>query len=310
MLRAGVVGVGNMGKNHARAYSELENVNLVAVADIDINVAEAVAKEFSCGAYKDYNRMLASEDLDIVSIAVPTKLHAKVAIDTIDAKVHTLVEKPISDNLEDAKKIIRAAKENGVKLAVGHIERFNPAVAELKRIIVSGGLGKTSSILAKRVGYFPTSPVSVNVIIEAGVHDIDIFNYILDKLPVGVYAHGGKAGSGEFKEDYANVLLDYGDVGALLEVNWITPLKIRRLEVTGSLAFAELDYISQNLVVHRNKVPHAEKIIIQKQEPLRLELEHFSECITNDKTPLNDGESAYNALEIAHKAVESLNKKA
>jgi len=315
MLNAAVIGVGNMGKHHARVFSNLRGVCLTAVSDIDSNVVKRVAGNFDCKAYTDYEEMIKNENLDIVSVVVPTKLHAKIAIDTVKAGIHTIVEKPIADTLENAKKIILAARENKVKLSVGHIERFNPAVSELKKLVTAGKLGKISSIMAKRVGYFPSTPIDVNVLIEVGIHDIDIFNYILGKLPTGVYASGGKTESEKFKEDYVNVLLDYNDVSALLEVNWITPLKIRRLEVTGSKAFAELNYISQDLVVHhvnKSSIQGSkriyEKIEIVKREPLKLELEHFAECVLKDRVPLNDGESAYHALNIAHKAIEFLNK--
>ena len=315
MLNAAVIGVGNMGRHHARVYSEIRGVKLVALSDINIDSTRELAIKFGCRAYRDYREMIKNESLDMVSIVVPTKLHKRVSMDTIGAGIHTLVEKPIADNTKDAKDIVLAARNNGVKLAVGHIERFNPAVTQLKKLVASGSLGKISSIMAKRVGYFPSAPIDVNVLIEVGIHDIDIFNYILGGLPEVVYASGGQASAGKHKEDYVNVLLGYNGVSALLEVNWITPLKIRRLEVTGSEAFAELDYISQDLVVHHVNKSSAhdskriyETINIVKKEPLKLELEHFSECIVNNKTPLNDGKSAYEALRIAQKAIEFLNK--
>jgi len=301
MLSVGVIGVGNMGKNHARVYSKLENAKLVAVSDIDIKLAKSVAEKFGCKYYKNYNEMLEKENLDIVSIVVPTKLHEKVAIDAISNSINTLVEKPISDNIKSARKIIHAAKKYRVKLAVGHIERFNPAVTELKKIIESGDIGKIFSISAKRVGYFPTNKVYTNIIIEVGIHDIDIFNYLLKKLPSKIYTHCGKTNLKISQEDYANILFEYGDVSATLEVNWVTPIKIRRLEVTGSDAFVALDYITQDLNIFQNKTI-GKKIAIQKQEPLKLELKHFSECVINDTMPLNDGESSCNALKVAIEA--------
>lgn len=314
MLKAGVIGVGSMGELHARVYYELENIELTAVADINPTAVKAISTRFGCKAYKDYKNMIEKENLDIVSIGAPTELHKSISIDTMNAGVHTLVEKPISDNLDDAREIIDAAKENGVKLAVGHIERFNPAVVELKRLVAVGRLGNISSVLAKRVGYFPENPLDINVLIEVGVHDIDIFNYILGKLPAVVYACGGKATQGKFREDYANVLLDYNGVSALLEVNWITPLKIRRLEVTGSKAFANLDYISQDLFVHQRDYSSGgiktirERVHVKKQEPLKLELRHFGECVLNNKRPINSGEAGYNAIKIAHDAIDFLNR--
>jgi UDP-N-acetylglucosamine 3-dehydrogenase len=321
VLNAAVIGVGSMGRHHARVYHELKNTRLAAASDISPEAVKDISDKFGCTAYTDYKKMFKNEKLDIVSVVVPTELHKKISIDAASAGINVLVEKPISHDLEDAKKIIGAAKENGVKLAVGHIERFNPAVIELKRMVADGEFGKISSVLAKRVGYFPTNPIDINVIIEMGIHDIDIFNYILEKLPAVIYACGGKSNRENFGEDYANILLDYNGVSALLEVNWITPLKIRRLEITGSDKFAVVDYITQDLVVHEGRYEdggkyssesklkaRSQKIEIQKREPLKLELGHFAECILKDKEPINDGKSAYDALKIAKDAIDFLNK--
>ena len=150
-LRAGVIGVGAMGKNHARLYSELFDVELIGVADVNENLATSIAQSYGCKPFADYKDLL-NENLDALSIVVPTTLHKKVALDAITKGINVLVEKPIADTVENADEIIKVARQKGVKLMVGHVERFNPAIIKLKELIDSGLLGKVVSISAKRVG--------------------------------------------------------------------------------------------------------------------------------------------------------------
>ena len=134
-MNAAVIGVGNMGQHHARNYSEITGVNLVAVADIDPTIGEPLAKRFNSAYYKNYQEMLEKEKIDVVTIAVPTKYHKKVALDCINKKINILLEKPIAGSVSEAKEIVAAAKTKGVKFTVCHIERFNPAVLKLKEMI-------------------------------------------------------------------------------------------------------------------------------------------------------------------------------
>ena len=139
-LRVGVIGVGAMGKNHARLYSELPGVELLGVSDVNETLAASVAQSYGCKPFADYNDLL-KEDLDGLSIAVPTTLHKQVALDAIQKGINVLMEKPIADTVENADEIIKAAREKGVKLMVGHVERFNPAIIKLKELIDNGLLG-------------------------------------------------------------------------------------------------------------------------------------------------------------------------
>jgi UDP-N-acetylglucosamine 3-dehydrogenase len=320
-IKTAVIGVGNMGRYHARAYSQLKNASLVAVSDINEKIGKKVAKEFNCQYYKDYNKMLDKENIDAVSIVVPTKLHKKVALDVIKSKTHLLIEKPIALTTAEAQEIIKAAKKAKVKLTVGHIERFNPAIKALKDIIKKGDLGKITSIIAKRVGMFPPQIKDANVIIDLAVHDIDIFNYLLDKQPPEVFAKGRKTLTNH-REDSAEIFLSYDGISGFIQVNWITPVKIRTLSVTGSKGYAELNYITQKLELYQSRYkkrvdnfgefvikfgePIRKEIKINKKEPLLCELESFAESIRKNKTPLVTGEDGLKALIIAEKAVESL----
>lgn len=322
MVNAAVIGIGNMGKNHARVYSELSGVNLVSIADVDERSME-IARKLGCEFYSDYAEMLKSEDIDAISIAVPTKLHKKVALDCINAGKHVLVEKPIAESVDSAQKIISAAEKGRRVLMVGHIERFNPAVQKLKQIIRKGKLGEITSIIARRVGIFPPQIKDANVILDLAVHDIDVFGYLLEKQPLEVFAKAGRALNGT-REDHAMILLNYGATTCLSHVNWITPVKIRNLAVTGTKGYAELNYISQDLKIYQSVyeraydsfgdfvvkfgMPQEMNIKVVKEEPLKVELGHFVSCVKNGSEPIASGRDALLALRLSLCALESYRK--
>lgn len=323
MLNVAVIGLGNMGKNHARTYTEIDKVKLTAISDIDEEKGISTAEKYNCKYYKDYKEMIQKEKIDIISIVVPTKYHEKIAIDAIEKGINVLVEKPIADTVEGAEKIIKKAKEKKVKLAVGHIERFNPAVQKLKQIIDEGKLGQIISIIAKRVGLFPPQIKDANVIIDLAVHDIDIIGYLLGKKPDEIYSNAGRALINE-REDYAEIFLKYENVTGFIQVNWITPIKIRTLSVTGTKGYAELDYITQELVLYESNhkkdyetfgeivlfsKPNKLEIKIEKGEPLKLELLNMIEAVEKNKQPLVTGEVGLEALKIAMKVLDKIKEK-
>jgi len=321
MTKVAVIGLGNMGKHHARNYALIPEVELVAVCDINKELANSTAKKFSCKAYYDYAEMLEKESLEAVSIAVPTHLHKKVALDCLQKGLHLLIEKPIAAKIEDAQEIIAAAHEKKVILQVGHIERFNPAVQKLKEIIQEGKLGEVSSIIARRVGAVPVQVRDANVIIDLAVHDIDIINYLFAAQPEKVMANIGKAMI-EKREDYAEIFLKYGKKSGFIQVNWITPIKIRNLSVTGSKGYAELNYVTQELVIYESNytkevvdeygdyvikfgVPNKTQVGVENNEPLLLELSSFIHCLKKGCTPLVTGEMGLQALKIALEVMEN-----
>ena len=134
-LNVGVIGVGNMGKHHARVYSEIEGVDLVAVVDADKNNGRRIARKFNCRYYDNISKLLAAENLDAATIAVPTSMHKDVALACIDHGVPVLIEKPIAESIASAQKIIKQSEKTNVAVCVGHIERFNPVVARLKNLV-------------------------------------------------------------------------------------------------------------------------------------------------------------------------------
>ena len=309
MLRVGVVGVGNMGYHHARVYSELARegkVELVGVADANLERAKEVAKEFDTIPYADY-KDLAKKELDAVSIAVPTSLHRQVALEFIENGISVLVEKPIAESIESAQEIIRASERNKVTLMVGHIERFNPAVLKLKEILNNALLGEVLTTTAKRVGPLPPQIKDVGVIIDLAVHDIDVMKFLFEEKIQKVYAKTGNAKHPAKVEDYAIIMLSFSNgKSGVVETNWLTPHKIRKLTVIGTEGIAELDYISQKFIIYNEEWIMEAKI--EKREPLRNELEHFVKCIERGNKPLVSGEEGLLTLKVAIKALESAEK--
>jgi UDP-N-acetylglucosamine 3-dehydrogenase len=303
-IRVGVIGVGAMGKHHPRIYSEMKEVELVGVADVNERAAAEVAAEYDTAAFTDCERLLKT-DLDAVSIAVPTSLHKDIALKAANYGVHMLIEKPIAESLESADAIIDAARCEHLKLMVGHIERFNPAILKLKELISAGELGQVLSISCRRVGPYPPRIRDVGIIIDLAVHDIDAISYLYGKRAMNVYTIAGN--SFHTKEDHASILLQYEDKkSGIVETNWLTPHKIRKLTITGTGGVAHADYLEQSLEIwEEGEVMEVE---IEKREPLKNELEHFLHVIVNDEEPSPSGEEGKYALEVALSAIKSYEK--
>lgn len=317
-LNSAVIGVGKMGRNHARVYSEISN--LVAVCDLDEKVGDEIANKYNCKYYKDYKTMLKENKIDVVSIAVQTHLHKKIAMDVIDLGVDLLIEKPIATTVKDALEIIKAAEGKKVKLTVGHIERFNPAVVKLKEIIKNKELGEINTIMSRRVGVAGSAITYENVILDLAIHDIDIFNYLLETEPKSFYCLLGKSLHKD-REDYADILFKYGKTNAFLQVNWLTPIKIRILNITGTKGYAELNFITQELKLYKNSYttdyndfgefvikfghPHEQAVQIEKKEPLKFQLESFLKYIQDGSPQVM---SPHDSLLAVRLAVDILEK--
>jgi len=317
MLKVAVIGVGSMGSNHVRVLSQI--ADLKAVCDLNEEVGKSVAKEYGCKYYKSPKDLLEKENLDAVSIVVPTKDHLAVAKFVLEQGVNVFLEKPIATNVKEASKLIEVASKSDKKFMIGHIERFNPAVLELKKIIENQELGRIISLSARRVGISPPKTRGSSVITDLAIHDVDIFNFLLNRLPSKSACLYGSALNNGAAQDYAEILLRYGVANASIQVNWLTPLKIRKLHVTGELGYADLDYIKQELTIFRNNYsrdydesgevvirfgnPTKVDVKVEKMEPLMLELQHFLNCVEHNKEPSVSARDALNALSI----LENLN---
>ena len=324
-LNAAVIGVGAMGKNHARVYSELDGAELAAVADVNEDIAKKVADKNNCSFYVDYVEMLAKEDLDVVSIVVPTKYHTKVALDCIEKDVNILMEKPISDTLDNARKILDSVGKQKIKFMVGHVERFNPAVIELKKRLEKNELGRIFRISSRRIGPFPERIRDVGVIIDLATHDLDIMRCLTGSEVDHVYAEAERRIHTSHEDLLSGIVKFENDVVGVLDVNWLTPEKIRDLSIIGEKGMFVVEYILQELLFYENIEAKKEEysysdilmgvtegdvvdIRIKKKEPLKAELEAFINCVREDSDPPVSGEDGYKALELAYKLIESSEK--
>ncbi len=305
-MRVGVIGAGAMGQNHIRTYSQMGGVELVGIADIDKNRIEALSKQYNTEGFLDYRDLL-QRDLDAVSVVVPTTMHRRVALEVIGRGTNLLVEKPIADTVENAEAIVQAAEKKGVKIMVGHIERFNPAVMKMKELIDSGELGKIVSVNTRRVGPYNPRIRDVGVILDIGVHDIDIISYLLGSQVSEVYAIAGA--DIHSQEDHASIMLRFGENKAgIVETNWLTPHKARQFTVIGTGGVGYGDYMNQTVFIHDKEWVKEAKV--DKMEPLRNELEHFMKYCQNGYSKIPTGEDGINALKVALASIESYKTKA
>lgn len=319
-LRTAVIGVGIMGRNHARVYSELPDVELVGVADMDHDAATQVVTRYGGKAYADYIQLLDKQRPDAVTIAVPTEDHLEVALQVIQRGIHLLIEKPIAYSVEQAQQIINAAQAANVVLTVGHIERFNPAVIELKRRLEHGDLGRVFQIDARRQSPFPARVKDVGVVIDLAVHDVDIMRYISGSEITRVFAETERR-IHSTQEDLMTGLLRMQD-GAVgtLTINWLTPTKIRELYVTGERGMFRVDYLLQDLYYFENATTSGSewetirtlrgvsegqmtRYVVAKKEPLRAELEHFIAAVRQETSVMVTGLDGLKALALAQALV-------
>jgi len=310
-MKVAVIGAGVMGKNHARVLSSLNK--LAGIVDVDENAARDVAHRYNVEWSKDADGL----EFDAAVIATPTVYHYKIAKELIEKGKHVLVEKPFTQSIEDGENLIDLAKEMGVVLAVGHIERFNPIVEFFKNM---NNQKELITINAKRVSGFPTRIRDVGVILDLGVHDIDVFRYLVGEI-AQVYARGGKIKHEKY-EDHAALLFTFKNgKSGYIETNWLTPKKIRKLWLTYTDKYAEGDYIGQWIEISSGKLGYDEfdtyniqvdlnirRINLKREEPLKRELVNFIDAVENRKKPLVTGEDGLAAVKVAKAALESLEK--
>lgn len=320
-LRYAVVGTGVMGRNHVRTVHDMPELDLVAVCDANLEAATAIAKPFGSPAYDDLQRMLAETRIDAVSICVPTTRHLEVARQCMERGVHVLVEKPIAPSVEEGRELQRLARQHNVQMMVGHIERFNPAVRVVKEMLVRGDLGRVVTLIARRVGVFPPQIRDANIAVDLAIHDLDIVNYLLEELPVEVIA-GKSRNHIALREDSVEFFLRYPSATAYVQANWITPVKIRKLQITGTEGYLEMDYITQKVQFYKSNYdkfrntddeiegftdyvlkymePDLVELSPAKREPLKEEIRFFAESIKSGEPISSD--YAIDALVMALQA--------
>jgi len=302
-LGIAVIGAGFWGRNHARNLKELNETHLVAVCDKDVAKAKAVAELFGVEAYSDSRKMLKRKDVEAVTVCTWSTNLAAETKKVLKAGKHVLVEKPMANNVQEARKIVDLAKKNQRHLMVGFLMRFIPGVQRIKEAVEKGEIGTLVYATARRVSQWPERIGDVGVVKDLAIHDFDIVRYLFNDDPVEVYAKAGNFRHKKF-EDHAQILVTFEQkTTALIEANWLTPYKIRKLIVTGSEAIMTLDYITQEITIETAGQTVAPRYEVK--EPLKLELQHFASSILNDKEPIISGIDGLKALQIAEAALKS-----
>ena len=318
--RVAVIGVGSMGRNHARVFSDMEDVDLVAVSDSDPETLETIAARYHSKPYADYKKLLANESLDIVTVAVPTRLHLQVAEDVINRGVSLLIEKPLSSTVEDGRRILEMANANGVTLGVGHVERFNPVVSMLKSNLDEGNLGRVFQITIRRFGPFPQRTMDVGIFLDLATHDIDIMYYLTGAEVQRVSAESAQLLPTKH-EDLGVGLIRFtnGVIGVLIE-NWLSPTKVRDIVVNGERGMFVADFLSQDLFFYENDYTSSgweslqvfrgvsegnmTRYQLNREEPLKLELEAFVRSVLNEEPFLVSGEDGLRAMQVAQQMAD------
>src|SRR5215813_8654203 len=298
LLRVGVVGVGVMGSNHARVLADLAGVKLAGIVDPDRKQRDFVSNALGCPGYGDIEGLL-SAGIDALTIAAPTHLHIELAMAAIERSVHVMVEKPIASSVEEGNAIIAAARRAGITLMVGHVERFNPAVAAIKDAIREEDI---LSIAITRVGPFPPRMSNVGVVIDLAVHDIDLIRWFTDSEIVDVQPQLASAMAE--REDIA--LLQFRTASGVLahiNTNWITPFKARNVTVATRDKYIMRDLLTRQVTECFGFQPDGSysmrHLSVGHAEPLRSELLAFLRAVRSGDAPAVTGEEAVASLEIA-----------
>jgi UDP-N-acetylglucosamine 3-dehydrogenase len=297
------VGVGVMGSNHARVFADLPGVRLVGVADPDGKQRDFVSRALGCTAFSGVEPLLAA-GVDAVTIAAPTHLHRELALCCIEQGVHVLVEKPIAPSVEEGRAIIAAARQAGVALMVGHVERFNPTVEAIKDAICEEDI---LSIAITRVGPFPPRMSNVGVVIDLAVHDIDLIRWFTDSEIAEVQPQLSNAIAE--REDIA--LLQFRTTSGVLahiNTNWLTPFKARNVTIATRNKYVMGDLLTRQVTECFGFQPDGSysmrHLSVGHAEPLRAELQAFVAAIRDAREPAVTGEEGVASLEIAIRCLE------
>lgn len=321
-LKAAVIGVGAMGQHHARVYTQIAQTQLVGVADASESNGARIAAQYNVPAYTDYRALLETERPDIVSVVVPTRYHREVAEQVMEAGAHVLVEKPIAATVEEGVALIQKAQSLNRSLMVGHIVRFSPVIQALKAHLDAGELGRIFQIVCRRVGPFPARIRDVGVVVDLAPHDLDVMRFISGDDPVRVYAETEQQIHTEYEDLFTAQLRFRRGFTGFLEINWLTPMKVREVVVLGEKGMFRADDLTQDLYFYENAEANGQgwghlnmlkgvsegkmtRYPIKSYEPLRAELEAFANAVVNQTPVPVSGEDGLAALRLALALVES-----
>ena len=305
LIRVAVVGVGGFGRNHVRVWRELEGAELVGVIDTNAERAREVATEFGTKVISDLDALTA-EHVDAVSLAVPTKQHAAVGCRLLDLGMDVLVEKPMAASLEEADRLIAAAKRSDRVLQIGHVERFNPAVAAAQKIV-----SRPMFFEVHRLGIFTPRSLDIDVVYDVMIHDLDILLSLVPSTVVDLKAVGIPVITDKVDIAHARVEFDTGTV-ANITASRVSTERVRKMRFFQEHEYISLDFARQDALRIRVKPggiqPEIgfEKLPAAQEEPLHAELRAFLESVRTRKTPVVDGAAGRRALELADRVMAGI----
>lgn len=322
-LKVAVVGAGSMGMNHLRVLNDLngEQIQLVGVAEMHEPTLQNAVRRFHLAGYTDYRQMVEETKPDLVAVVVPTHMHFKVASHLLERGINVLIEKPITSTIDEALTLVELARRHTAKIAVGHIERFNPAIIQLKRRLVAGELGQIFHLHARRLGPFPPRIRDVGVTLDLATHDIDVMRYLADAEVEQVYAETQHRIHSTHEDLLLGILHFSNDAIGMLDVNWLTPTKVRELSITGEKGMYLVNYLTQDVYFYENDYTPTTwdalrsisgvsegtmtRLKVHKMEPLRLEYEDVIAAIRNDTEPTVTGEDGIAVLKVVLQLAEA-----
>ncbi len=308
-IRVGIIGVGNMGQHHTRVLSFMKDVQLVGVADLNVDRGIDTASKYRVRFFEDYHDLL--PHVDAVCVAVPTRLHHDVGMTCLNAGVHVLIEKPIAASIAEAESLVNAAATAQKILQVGHIERFNPAFAELSKVLKAEQL---LALEAHRMSPYSQRANDVSVVLDLMIHDIDLLLELAASAVVKLTASGSRAEDSGYLDYVTATLVFANGIVATLTASKVTHKKIRRIVAHCQSSLTEADFLNNEILIHRQTTANCmtdygqvlyrqdgliEKVYTSNIEPLHAELEHFVSCVRGGNQPSVGGEQALKALRLA-----------
>mgnify|MGYP001119691673 FL=1 len=320
-IKVAVIGAGMMGKNHMKTYKSLNGVELVGVYDIFPEAAKAAAETFGIRAFSSMEEV--AENVDAVSVVTTSVTHADVGEFFLNKGIHCMMEKPLACTEEECQRLISAAAKNNVVLLVGHIERFNPAVEQMGKLL--SDTSKIRSLTAQRMSAASGRITDVDVSMDLMIHDVEVIQSLVKSPVVNIQAASVKTKESPMGKDYITALLEFENgATANITASRITQARVRTLTVTTDTNYIDMDFINQSINVHsQGRMPYVnpenipewmnyglkgsvEQLFIPTNQPLSAELNHFLSCVRGETTPRITGQNALDALRVIWKIQEKL----
>lgn len=303
-IRVGAIGVGEFGRNHVRVWSGLEGAELVGIVDTNVERARQIAAEFGTQTFANLDSLIAA-GVDAVSVAVPTREHARVGCRLLDAGIDVLVEKPMAASIAEADQLITAAKRAGRIMQVGQVERFNPAVAAAQQII-----SRPMFFEVHRLGVFTPRSLDIDVVYDVMIHDLDILLSLVNSPVIDLRAVGIPVITEKVDIAHARIEFETGPV-ANVTASRVSTERVRKMRFFQEHEYISLDFARQDALRIRVQPGSPQGVGFEKlpatpAEPLKAELRAFAESVRTRKAPVVDGEAGRRALALADRVMASI----